>query len=95
MTFNLLTEPWIPMLWCNGRAERVGIREALTRAGEIRQVASSNPLDNVALVPLLLAVLQWCKSTFGGTEHSQLHSAPGVPERWLEKLGTSAAGPSI
>ena len=33
MSFNLLDERWIPVLRNNGRAERVGIREALTDAG--------------------------------------------------------------
>lgn len=44
MEFNLLTERWIPVLRTNGRAERVGIRTALTEAGSIRQFAASNPM---------------------------------------------------
>jgi len=59
--YNLLVEDWIPILWTNGKPGRVGIREALTKAGRIRQIAASNPMDNVALLRLLLAVLQWCK----------------------------------
>ncbi|MCW5775613.1 MAG: type I-E CRISPR-associated protein Cse1/CasA [Phycisphaeraceae bacterium] len=53
MAFNLVTEPWIPVLRCNGRAERVGIRAALAEAGSIRQIAASNPMDNVALLRFL------------------------------------------
>ena len=49
MTFNLLDEPWIPVLYADGRAERVGIRTALTNARAIRQIAASNPMDRVAL----------------------------------------------
>ncbi len=61
MSFNLLDERWIPILRTDGRAERIGIREALTNAGNIRQIAASNPMDNVALLRFLLAVLYWCK----------------------------------
>ncbi|MEK6676909.1 MAG: type I-E CRISPR-associated protein Cse1/CasA [Planctomycetota bacterium] len=46
MNFNLLDEPWIPVLCADGRAERVGIREALTGAFNIRPIAASNPIDN-------------------------------------------------
>lgn len=60
--FNLLESPWIPVLWRDGCVGRVGIRCALTEAGRIRQIAASNPMDNVALLRFLLAVLMWCKS---------------------------------
>ena len=62
-TFNLLIEPWIPVLRTDGRFERVGIKQAFTEAGIIRQIAASNPMDRVAILRLLLAVLQWCKPT--------------------------------
>ena len=51
MSFSLLEEGFIPVMWADGRAERVSIRAALTEAGRIRQIAASNPMDNVALHP--------------------------------------------
>jgi len=60
-TFNLIDAPWIPILRRDGMVQRVGIRKALTEAGSIRQIAASNPMDNVALLRFLLAVLYWCK----------------------------------
>ncbi len=88
MTFNLLVEPWIPVLRTNGRPARVGVREALTTAGAIRQIAASNPMDNVALLRFLLAVLMWCKPRLSDEERTQLDVAKGVPEEWLaERLG--------
>jgi hypothetical protein len=48
--YNLLEEEWIPVLRTNGKFERVGIIKALTEAGTIRQIAASNPMDNVALL---------------------------------------------
>jgi len=94
MPFNLLTEAWIPVLWIDGQPGRVGIRDALTRAGMIRQIAASNPMDNVALLRFLLAVLHWCKST--RTEGDiALEDAEGIPEEWLQdKLGPGNAAVS-
>lgn len=88
MAFNLVTEPWIPVLRCNGRAERVGIRAALAEAGSIRQIAASNPMDNVALLRFLLAVLLWCRPGVRVEDRSSLDRADGIPEDWLKKLGT-------
>ncbi|GAH89522.1 unnamed protein product, partial [marine sediment metagenome] len=50
MSYNLLEERWIPVLRTDGKACRLGITAALTEAGKIRQIAASNPMDNVALL---------------------------------------------
>lgn len=87
--FNLIEEPWIPVLWRDGRAERVGIRTALTKAGKIRQIAATNPMDNVALLRFLLAVLLWCKPDAKDALGNLLDAdanATGVPDVWLERL---------
>lgn len=89
MNYNLLDENWIPVLCKDGHTSRVGIRRALTDAATIRQIAAANPMDNVALLRLLLAVLQWCKPTLTYEERKTLHSAQGVADDWLTgKLGT-------
>ena len=49
------------MLWADGRADRVGIRDALTKAGSVRQIAACNPMNRIALMQFLLAILYWCK----------------------------------
>ncbi len=85
--FNLLDERWIPILRKNGRADRVGIREALREAGTIRQIAASNPMDNLAILRFLLAVLYWCKNKPPTLEEkAQLVSAVGFSSVWVEKL---------
>ena len=61
MNYNLLEEKWIPVLWKDGHSGRVGIIEALTEAGRIRQIAASNPMDRLAILRFLLALLYWCK----------------------------------
>ncbi len=65
-SFDLRSEPWLPVLDAgadlrdapDGPAERraVGLREALTRAHEIREVVGDTPLETVSLNRLLLAV---------------------------------------
>ena len=91
MDYNLLVEPWIPVLRTNGKTDRVGIRAALTEAGRIRQIAASNPMDNVALLRLMLAVLQWCKPEPSSEELLALRcrEAIGIPPTWFKKLGSA------
>ncbi|HRQ71641.1 MAG TPA: type I-E CRISPR-associated protein Cse1/CasA [Phycisphaerales bacterium] len=84
--FNLITEPWIPVLRINGRFERIGIRTALAEAGRIRQIAASNPMDNVALLRFLLAVLLWCRPGLSQEDRRRLDDAEGVPPEWLARL---------
>ncbi|MFZ5983641.1 MAG: type I-E CRISPR-associated protein Cse1/CasA [Acidobacteriota bacterium] len=94
MTYNLLVEPWIPVLWKNGKFSRVGIWQALTDAGRIRQIAASNPMDNVALLRFLLAVLLWCKPSMSEEEKKHLAHAEGIPEEWLADKLASEGQPS-
>ncbi|MCC7313757.1 MAG: type I-E CRISPR-associated protein Cse1/CasA [Planctomycetes bacterium] len=92
MNFNLVDESWIPVLRANGHFEKLGIRRALTKAGAIRQIAASNPMDNVALLRFLLAVLMWCKPELSDDDRAQLDGdSQGIPQPWLEKLNTHEA----
>ena len=93
MSYNLLDEPWIPVLGTNGKPCRKGIRDALTQAGRIRQIAASNPMDNVALLRLLIAVLHWCKPNADEEEIAKLQrpGATALPEEWLTKLDCESA----
>ncbi|MBN1511828.1 MAG: type I-E CRISPR-associated protein Cse1/CasA [Phycisphaerae bacterium] len=86
MHFNLLDEKWIPILRTNGTFDRVGIRKALTEAGSIRQIAASNPMDNVALLRFLLAVLLWSKDDAKSALATQGDGSVGIAEDWLAKL---------
>ncbi len=87
MEYNLLDEEWIPVLYGNGGWERVGIRKALQDAGRIRQIVASNPMDNVALLRFLLAVLVWCRGELTENDRKLLEAdADGIPQDWLKKL---------
>ena len=54
--YNLLDEPWIPVKK-GGRTVSVGLREALLHAPEIEELALASPLEEAALLRLLLALL--------------------------------------
>ncbi|MCR4392388.1 MAG: type I-E CRISPR-associated protein Cse1/CasA [Candidatus Acetothermia bacterium] len=54
--FNLVEEPWIPVLR-GGRVVEVGIREALLEAPSIARIETPSPLEEAALHRLLLALL--------------------------------------
>lgn len=59
--YNLLHEPWIPVLYHDGTYTRIGIRKTLEDAARIRQIAASSPMDRVALLRFLLALLYWSR----------------------------------
>ncbi|MEW6034890.1 MAG: type I-E CRISPR-associated protein Cse1/CasA, partial [Chloroflexota bacterium] len=84
MSYNLLEEPWIPVLWSDGRLSHAGIKEALTQADRIRQVAASNPMDRVAIFRFLLALLYWCK----GNPPTGVDATPSdsFPHDWFSRL---------
>ncbi|MBI2887187.1 MAG: type I-E CRISPR-associated protein Cse1/CasA [Chloroflexi bacterium] len=84
MQFNLLDEPWIPCLNNDGKLRRVGVREALTQAGTIRQIAASNPMDRLAILRFLLALLYWCKGN--PPAGMDVSSGGSFPAEWFAKL---------
>jgi hypothetical protein len=66
--FNLIDEPWIPVLYHDGRCARIGIQKAMEEAGSIRQIAASNPMDLFAIYRLLLTMIYWKANAAGGVE---------------------------
>ncbi len=66
MSYNLLVEPWIPVLWRDGTCGRLGLREVLAQAERIRGIAASSPMDRVAVLRFLLAVLYWSRGSPSG-----------------------------
>ena len=84
MNYNLLDEEWIPALYRDGKTKRVGVRKAFEEAGRIRQIAASNPMDRVAILRFLLALLYWCK----GSPPDDIDAAcsESFPAKWFAKL---------
>lgn len=82
--FNLIDEAWIPILRLDGTYERIGVMEALTQAHRIQSIAASSPMDRLAVVRFLLAVLYWCKGNPPARDPANYQ--PGFPEAWFRKL---------
>lgn len=85
--FNLLVEPWIPVLYNNGQFLRVGIWKALIEAGRIRQLAASNPMDRLAILRFLLALLYWCKGSPPTEAGTSIENS--FPASWFSKLDSN------
>lgn len=81
MNYNLLEEPWIPVLYNDGVLSRVGILDAFAHASRIRQIAAGNPMDRLAILRFLLALLYWCQ----GNPPDEPLPDP-FPLAWFNKL---------
>ena len=57
LSFNLIDEPWIPCLRPDNTLIELGLREAILRAHEVREIAAESPLTTGALYRLLLTLL--------------------------------------
>lgn len=68
--FNLLAEPWVPVLLPDGSPAELSLGDALRRAHELREVSDESPLVTASLHRLLLAVL-----------HAALRG-PATPAAW-------------
>ena len=53
VTFNVLDEPWIPVVTAEGKEEMLGIRQTLCRAHELREISSVSPLEEYAMYRFL------------------------------------------
>lgn len=70
--FDLVEEGWLPCVLADGSRQDFGLREALVRAHEVRELADPSPLVTVALHRLLLAVLH------------RSHGGPASLDAWAE-----------
>jgi len=87
MNYNLCDENWIPVLYRNGQFKEVGIVQALQEAGQISQIAASNPMDRVALLRFLLAIVYWCQGNPPAEDEKERILADGqFPKNWFGKL---------
>lgn len=92
MSYNLLDEKWIPVLWNDGRSSRVGIRVALEQAGQIRQVALASPLDLFAVHRFMLTLLYWKADLAAGVQQvrESLLTNRKVPSALLDSIKKEA-----
>jgi len=56
MSFDLLTESWIPVIRTDGSSDTLSIRAVFGEAAQIRRVAAELPTQSFAIMRLLLAI---------------------------------------
>jgi hypothetical protein len=88
VSYNLLEEPWIPVLWKDGHSSRVGIIDALEGAGDIRCIALASPLDLFAVHRFMLTLLYWKASLAEGVERvrESLLNDQRIPSALLDAI---------
>ncbi|MEU2132388.1 type I-E CRISPR-associated protein Cse1/CasA [Streptomyces sp. NPDC018352] len=57
LSFDLTTQPWIPVLRQNGTQDELSLREVFEQAGTLRRLVGDLPTQEFALVRLLLALV--------------------------------------
>ncbi|MFE7317905.1 type I-E CRISPR-associated protein Cse1/CasA [Streptomyces sp. NPDC057555] len=82
MEFNLVDDEWLPVVFTDGRAGEVGLREVLVCAHEVRSLALDVPSQVPPVVRLLLAVAH--RALGGPVDEKQW-------EAWWEKAAFDKA----
>ncbi len=67
--FNLVDEPWLPMIDVAGRQVELSLREAFQQAGSLRRLVGDLPTQAFAHLRLLLAVLHRAVSGPASLQH--------------------------
>ncbi|MFD8799942.1 type I-E CRISPR-associated protein Cse1/CasA [Streptomyces atroolivaceus] len=65
LSFDLTSQPWIPVLRSNGEQDELSLRQVFEQASELRRIVGDLPTQEFALVRLLLAVAH---DALGGPE---------------------------
>ena len=86
LSYDLLKEPWIPVLTKDGTIEDVGLRDLLVRAHELREIAHDSPLVVASMTTLLVALLQ---SAWQEEEEDELD------EEWKQLWKSGRFDPSV
>ncbi len=53
VSFNVLDDPWIPVITAEATEELLGIRQVLFRAHELREISSASPLEEYSMYRFL------------------------------------------
>jgi len=56
-SFNVLDDPWIPVVEADGRKALLGIRETLRRAQELKEISTTSPLEEFCVYRFLSVFL--------------------------------------
>lgn len=68
--FQLVDDPWIPVLDASGDTRLISLRDAFRRGGEIRDLACG-PAERISLIRLLVCIAQSSQATPQGDQSSE------------------------
>jgi CRISPR system Cascade subunit CasA len=83
-TFDLVESPWVPCIRGDGTTVEVGLRDALVKAHELRELHGESPLVTAALHRLLLAMLHRVFGPASRREWADLWQGGRWPEQGVE-----------
>lgn len=81
--FNLIDEPWIPCINQDNEFNELSLRAFFTNAHQIKQITCETPIQNAALMPLLLAILH---RVFGPADEDQWEALWQLGQFPMDKL---------
>lgn len=83
-SYNLLHEPWIPVIMTNGGVHKMSIRDVIKNAGEVRALSHELGTVNFALLRILLAILYraWDNEAWKSRDNALDH----WEEKWQQEL---------
>ncbi|NNG35424.1 type I-E CRISPR-associated protein Cse1/CasA [Nakamurella aerolata] len=88
--FNLIDEPWIPVVTLDGGAETVSLADLFRRAPELRRIDGEIGTQSFALLRLCLAILQRAFDHYLDEGYDPVPMVEDLREQW-----TDAAVPDI
>lgn len=94
-TYDLIAQPWIPVVQLDGSTAKIGLKALLERAHEIREIADPSPLTTFALYRFTLAVVhsvlrgprdttEWNRLWKGG--HFSQKDLSGYFKKWHDRF---------
>ncbi|WP_158624186.1 type I-E CRISPR-associated protein Cse1/CasA [Micromonospora sp. HM5-17] len=90
-SFDLVTEPWVPVVRGNGAIVDVGLRQLFMEAHDIRRITGETPTMSAALYRLVLAMFHRSYGPDSDSVWAELWSARELPpdplDRYLERYG--------
>lgn len=82
--FNLVEERWIPVITSEGKQEKLGLKEVMLKAHQIRELYAPSPLVTASLHRLLLALLHRVYGPYSEEEWDELYKKKKFEPRPLK-----------
>ncbi|MDO5066004.1 MAG: type I-E CRISPR-associated protein Cse1/CasA [Propionibacteriaceae bacterium] len=73
MSFNLTSEPWIPVLRLDGTSDQLSLRECFSEADQIRRLSTELPTQSFAVLRVLLAIIHDAIGIHWESDLEELH----------------------